>query len=837
MNREPLPIDALLTDIVAQLLRHGNLVLRAPTGAGKTTRVPSALLDGGLAAKGRIVVLEPRRLAARAAAARMAYERGSAVGEEIGYHVRFDRKFSPATRILVVTEGILLRMMQDDPFLENVAIVVLDEFHERSLDCDLAIGMLRLLQQTVRNDLHLVIMSATLAAENVARFLGDCPVLTSEGRLHSVTIQYRPRPTSVPWPVAAAQATEDMLERTDGDLLVFLPGLQEIRHTAHHLERIAAEGNMLVLALHGDLPLGQQDAALQPQSQRRIVLATNVAETSVTVEGISGVVDTGLVRLQMFDAHTGLDRLRLMPISRSSADQRAGRAGRTRPGTCIRLWSEAAHRLKPQETEPEIRRVDLAGAVLHLLSLGETDLGKFPWFEPPQEASLQQARLLLERLDALENGMLTPLGATLARLPLHPRLGRMLLEAHRLGCLDQAALAAALLTERDPFRTSMDRPAVRSRAASRSDVLDRVEEIERFRGANSGAAGSLNRAAVHFVLRSRDQLLRSVRQELGPSATSDSEEGLLRALLAAFPDRLVRRRGPGSRQGLMVGGRGVRLAPQSSVMDTELFLAIDLDAGSAEALVRQASVVERAWLEEDKLRTRIDVEFDEDLEKVVARRRVRFEDLVLEEGTASFASEEEVARVLADAAGRHIERVLPEPDSPAGNFRTRVRCLRGWMPELDLPAFEQKDVMDLLTFLCAGRRSFAEIKNADWLSALRGKLTHAQWQAIEREAPERLQVPSGSRIAVRYDEGRPPVLAVRIQEIFGWRDTPRIAGGRVRVLLHLLAPNQRPQQVTEDLASFWSNTYPLIRKELRARYPKHAWPENPLEAVPRRRPS
>jgi ATP-dependent helicase HrpB len=843
-----LPIDPVLPDVVAALRRGLAVVVRAPPGAGKTTRVPPALLDAGAARAGRILVLEPRRVAARAAARRMALERGGRVGDEVGYSVRFDRQYGARTRILVVTPGVLLRFLHDDPCLESASIVVFDEFHERGLESDLALGMVRLVQQTVRLDFRVVVMSATLAVANISAYLGGCPVVEGEGRLHPVDIVYEPRPERTPWPAAAARAAERLLDRTDGDLLVFLPGLQEIRQTARHLEGVASERGLAVLPLYGDLPAEQQDAALAPLDRRKIVLATNVAETSVTVEGVAGVVDTGLARALTFDAGVGLDRLRLTPISRASADQRAGRAGRTRPGVCVRLWSAASQLGRAEQTEPEIRRVDLAGALLHLLCMGEADVSRFPWLEPPPEATTARALTLLRRLGAVGEQGVTELGRLLVRLPVHPRLARLLVEGLRWGCLDRAALAAALLAERDPIARGMEqaRDSGAPLHGSVSDVLDRVEALEEFErtGRRVVTVGTLNRGAAKFLLRARDQLVRDAKKVSGTLSPDDkvpdfflaADDGVLRSLLAAFPDRVARRRKPGSRRGVMVGGRGVRLAASCGATDSELFLCIDVDAGRSETLVRQASAVEREWLPTDRIRTTVEVAFDPDAERVTARRRVRFEDLVLEEAQAPLPDGEETARVLAGAAAERLDRVAPPEDSPAGLYRTRVCCLREWMPELGLPAFDETDLRDLLQWLCAGRRSFAELRAADWLSALQGRLTHAQRQAVEREAPERLAVPSGSRIAVKYELGRPPVLAVRIQEVFGLADTPRVAAGRVRVLLHLLAPNYRPQQVTDDLASFWANTYPQVRKELRARYPKHAWPEDPRTAPPERRP-
>jgi ATP-dependent helicase HrpB len=840
-----LPIDAVLPEIAAALRRQPCVVVRAPTGAGKTTRVPPAILDAGLAGRGRIIMLEPRRLAARAAAYRMAAERGGRLGDVVGYQVRFDRQYGPQTRILVVTPGILLRFLQDDPFLESTSIVIFDEFHERSLENDLALGMVRLVQQTVRPDLRIVAMSATLASEAVSAYLGNCPVVASEGRLYPVEIVYEPRSVQQLWPAATAQAVARFLDRTDGDLLVFLPGLQEIRQTARQLDPLIQERDLAVLPLHGDLPAQQQDAALVRGDRRKVVLATNVAETSVTVEGITGVVDTGLARMLVFDPAVGLDRLQLTPISRASAEQRAGRAGRTQPGVCVRLWSEAAHRGRPEQTEPEIRRVDLAGAVLQLLCLGEADVLHFPWLEPPREAAVRQALALLRLLGATGEQGVTDLGRVLARLPVHPRLGRLLVEGQRLGCPDRVALAAALLSERDPFTRALDqpRPAEGQRHATRSDVLDRLETLEEFERHRriTSSLGVLNRNAAHFVLRARDQLARSLRQEARKTPrpgeqTEDPDEAVLRALLAAFPDRVARRREPGSRRGVMVGGRGVRLAPSSGVTEPELFVCVDVDASETETLVRQASAVQRDWLPPEQLSVATEVAFDPAAERVMARRRLRFADLVIEESQPALPEGDQVAQALTAAAAESLERVLPPSDSAAGLYLTRVRCLGLWMPELQLPAFDEADLRGLLSWLSPGCRSFADLRKAAWLEALQGKLTHAQRQAVEREAPERITVPSGSRVALRYEVGRPPVLAVRIQEMFGLRDTPRVAGGRVRVLLHLLAPNFRPQQVTDDLASFWANTYVQVRKELRARYPRHAWPEDPCSATAERRP-
>lgn len=881
---DSLPIDQVLPRLVAALREAGGVVLQAPTGAGKTTRVPVALWQAGLADDRQIVMLEPRRLAARAAARRMAAELGVELGREVGFQVRFERCAGPDTRILVVTEGVLLRMLHDDPFLETVGIVVFDEFHERSLDVDLGLGMTRLLRRTVRPDLRVVVMSATLAGESVARYLDDCPLVTSEGRLFPVDIEYMPREARQPWPEVITRALWRLLPRTAGDILVFLPGVGEIHQTSRQLADMARREQFDIAPLYGDLPADQQDAVLNPGPRRRVILATNVAETSVTVPGVTGVIDTGQARIMAFDPAVGLDRLELAAISQASADQRAGRAGRLQPGHCLRLWSASQHGSRPAHNEPEVRRVDLAGAVLQLHSLGESDILAFPWFEPPRAAAARKATELLEQVGALREGQLTPTGRLLARLPVHPRIGRLLLEGHQAGCLDRIALAAALLSERDPFgRGGAGGPAGPggsagsvgarganrggpgsagfTRSATRSDLLERVEALEEHldSGRVDFPCGSLSRGAVRTVVQARDQLARLVRsalrrappQAMAPSAAGSSlagtgsssgaaggsrDDAFLRAVFAAFPDRLACRREPQSPRALMTGGRGVRLDPASGVHHAELFVCVALDAGQGESRVRLASAVERDWLPRDGFTTAIDVQFDDATNRLVARRRVRYADLVLDESPAALPSGEAAAQALATAAASRLSHVLPASDSDAGRYLARVRCLREWMPELDLPPLADTDLTPLLPWVCAGCRSLAEVRDADWQSAIASLLTPAQQQAVRREVPERLTVPSGSHIALTYEPGRPPVLAVRIQEVFGLRDTPRIAGGRVRVLMHLLGPNYRPQQVTDDLASFWGYAYLEIRKELRRRYPKHAWPDDPATATPESRP-
>lgn len=902
-----LPIDVVLPALVTAFQSSNCVVLRAPAGAGKTTRVPPALLAAGLPGRpgdktagnraGQIVMLEPRRIAARTAARRMAFERGERVGQTVGYRVRFEESVSRDTRILVVTEGVLLRRLQDDPFLEDIEVVVFDEFHERRLDSDLALAMVRRVQQTVRPELRIVVMSATLDPTAIAKYLGDCPIVESEGRLHPVRIEYlrpgdlrssdlrageRQHMTDL-----ATRGVETVLLETTGDVLVFLPGVGEIMKTRTELETLSRRHNLEVLPLFGDMTPEEQDRVLSPCDRRKIVLSTNVAETSVTIEGVTAVVDTGLARQMNFDADVGLDRLELTPISKASTDQRAGRAGRTQPGVCLRLWEESAQRRRPDFDAAELRRVDLSSAVLRLFAWGETDIAAFPWFESPPAESIDHAVKLLRLLGAIDESGITSLGQMIVPLPVAPRIGRLLVEAFRLGQPDRAALMAAMLSERDPFLrgpaadrnsrgTGNQGGGIRTTSIhrSRSDVLDRLHAVEDFlsTGQTNSPCGEINRNAVRTLTQVAKQIaeaLRSAKHDLatphrsssaahhhpfspglgekvagrpdeGASVRSrvvsdqplSSDEVLLRALVAGFPDRVARRRDVTSDKGLMVGGRGVKLGPKSAVQMSPLFLCVDIDGAGIEATVRQASEVQREWLPPDQVRSGEELFFHPTQKQVVARRRVAFADLILEETPTAIIDREAAAEVLFEAARGQLESVIPGDDDAFSSFLARVRCLKQWMPDLPLPAFDESMMLDVLHELCQGRRSFADLKSAPWLSTLQSKMDYALVQTIEREAPERITVPTGSRMRLTYEEGRPPVLAVRIQEIFGMKATPRIAGGRVPVLLHLLAPNMRPQQVTDDLASFWVNTYEDVRKELKRRYPKHSWPEDPLTAPP-----
>ncbi len=869
----PLPIDEVLADLVSQLSCAGCVVLVAPTGAGKTTRVPPALLDAGLAGDGAVVMLEPRRLAARAAARRMTAERGGRLGDEVGYRVRFDRKVSQATRIEVVTEGLFVRRLQGDPFLSGVGAVIFDEFHERHLDGDLALAMVRRLRDELRPDLPLVIMSATLDAEGIAAAL-DCPVVRCEGRSHPVEIAYLPSAPSGPLGEQVLRGVAAVLGRSEGDVLVFLPGRGAIAASERALGDLARQHDLDLCRLYGELPGDQQDRVLRSGPRRKVILATNVAETSVTIEGVTAVVDTGLARIPEFDPAVGLDRLAVLPISKASADQRAGRAGRTAPGFCARLWTQGQQRSLAEVLAPEIQRLDLAGPVLQLRAWGEADPGALPWLQPPSAASLALADQLLRRLGAWDGERVTPVGQALSRLPLPPRLARLGLEGVAHGVTRRAALACALLSERDPA------PRVRRAGTSgNSDLTDRLNQLEaqasggRRRGGPGGAGAGgggpgWNHGAAQQILRVAQELTRLLEardqdvpmgtagsetapQQLGERRGSGSQTSgrgsesectdhmLGRALLAAFPDRLARRRGPGSDRAVMVGGRGVRVDASSIVREAPLFLCLSLEGSarkSGEALVRLAAAVERDWLPEERLTEEEIVVFDRERLSVGVRRRVLFDDLLLEEHSVPGKDAQGLAQALEEAARADLHGALDLERRELKTFLDRVAWVAEWLPEFEWPALDERALADLLPSLCHGRRSFAELRKAPLLDLVRGLLGHHLLAILDREAPERVAVPSGSRIALTYDRAQAPRLAVRIQEMFGLKETPRLARGRVPVVLHLLGPNMREQQVTDDLASFWANTYPLVRKDLRRRYPKHSWPEDPLTASPRARP-
>ena len=877
-----LPIDALLADIVASLRAAPSLVLEAPPGAGKTTRVPAALLDARLADDGEVWVLEPRRLAARMAARRVAEERGERVGETVGYQVRFEDVSSARTRLRFLTEGVFTRRLLGDPQLTGVGAVVLDEFHERHLQSDLALALLRRLQRAPRPDLKLVVMSATLAAAPVAQFLNDCPTLRSEGRRFEVEIEHLARPDERPLAEQVAAAVGRLLAAgLAGDVLVFLPGAAEIRRAQDACTPLAAENDLLVLPLHGELSAAEQDRVVRPAERRKLILSTNVAESSVTIDGVVAVVDSGLARVAGHSPWSGLPTLQVARVSQAAATQRAGRAGRTQPGRCLRLYTAQDFNARPAHELPEVQRLDLADAALELHAAGIGDLNKFDWFEPPTAPALAAADALLVQLGALDTGgRVSALGRRMLRLPLHPRLARLVTEAEVRGVARAGCLVAALGGERDirapqlfDARTRTDRQATKHGTSDLLELFDLFNEAERanFAPARLRALG-LEPGAVRAVERVRRQLQRAIspaggeekreekrkasraagsssRRADNATLTDDEETALLIAILAGYPDRVARRRDVAAQADaanvelLLAGGGAAVLAPESVVRRAEFLVAVEAEEqrGTGRAggrggrtRVRLASAIEPDWLLDlfpARVREQAELTWNAQAERVEGVSRLLYEQLVLTESRAAEPRGEDAARVLAAAALAAGWRAFVEPEA-VERLLARVAFMARTFPEAGFPMLDEDDVRASLAELCAGRRSFAELRAAardgELIERLRQRLSPEQARLLNTMAPERVALASGRQVRVNYEPAQPPWIASRLQDFFRMREGPRVAGGRVALVLHLLAPSQRPVQVTTDLAGFWARHYAQVRRELARRYPRHAWPENPL---------
>lgn len=848
-GREPLPIDPLLGTIADSLRLHPCLVLEAPPGAGKTTRVPAALLDAGFAQQGDIVVLEPRRIAARLAARRVAAERGERVGESIGYQVRFEDVSSERTRVRFLTEGILTRRLVSSPRLDGVSVAILDEFHERHLQTDLALALLRRLQQGERPDLRIVVMSATLDPEPISAFLGDCPIVKSEGRRFDTRIDFSDAPDDRRLESKVASAVRTLLdEGLDGDVLVFLPGAAEIRKARELVGPLADAAGVELAMLHGDLPLAEQDRAIARSDRRKIVLTTNVAETSVTVEGVVAVVDSGLARVAGHAPWSGLPTLRVSPISRASATQRAGRAGRLRPGRCIRLYARRDFEARPEHELPEIRRSDLADTLLVLRSSGVRDPSTFPWFEAPEPSAHASAETLLRALGAIDvEGQLTGTGREMLRYPIHPRLGRMIVEGARRGVFEDACTMAALLGERDlslerRMQSRQPGPAApRDLAASSSDLLDALELFHEAEAAGFDADrlrwAGIDAGAARSVERSRKQLARGGRPaEPKATASCDAESALLLSVLAGYPDRVAKRI-RGRELGLAAGGAAT-LDDSSAVRDAEYLVAVDAEerreSRGRRVIVRTASAIRPDWLLDlfpDVVRSSSSPLWNPQRERVETVERLEYGSLVIEESRSVGIASPEASAMLAQQAESLGVHTLA-PDGELERWLERARVVAAHVPEAGVAA-PAADAMRLaLRAACEGISSFAELRQAGILGALKSLWSSAERQAVESCAPERVSLPGGRSLRIHYEPGVDPWVESRLQDFFGSATGPSIARGRVPLVLHLLAPNQRAVQVTRDLAGFWERTYPGVRKELCRKYPKHAWPEDGRTASP-----
>jgi ATP-dependent helicase HrpB len=830
-----LPIEPLLPTIRETLATHRALVLQAPPGAGKTTLVPLALLDASWLAGRSIVMLEPRRLATRGAAVRIASLHGDRLGETIGYRMRGDSRVSARTRIEVVTEGVLTRRMQRDPTLDGVGLLIFDEFHERSLDADLGLALALRTQELVRDDLRLLVMSATLDGESVSRLLGGAPILTSEGRNFPVETHYVTPRADARLESTVAAAISDALRTTDGDMLVFLPGAGEIRRV-EVLLGARDLGGAVVAPLFGALSPEQQDFAIfgDASGRRRIVLSTSIAETSLTIEGVRVVIDAGLSRVPRFSPATGMTRLETVRVSRASAEQRRGRAGRVAPGVCIRLWPEHAMHSLSAHTSPEIVNADLAPLALDLAAAGVSDPSELRWLDTPSSPAYAQGRELLVELEALDaNGAITSRGSEMAALPMHPRLAHMLLHARRSGESRVGAELAALLSERDVFRPFGPAPID-------ADVALRIDAIRNMGSAPAGA--DLDRDGLRRVRAEVDRLARQRDDNMSSRNHPPAERGgdSIGALLAlAYPDRVAQRR-PGERaRFLLRNGRGAELPGAQTLSENSYIVAVELDDRRPESRIFLAAAIELAELRElfsTQIVVEDIVEFDDATESVIARRRERLGAIVLRDVALAEPSEEQIRRALVNAIRRRGVAALPWSDG-AQKIRARMAFVAAhdatW-PDVSDAALDAR-IDAWLAPLLDGVRRLSQLERVDLTSALSNLLNWQQRRSLDELAPTHIEVPTGSRIPVDYSDVHAPSLAVRIQEVFGLTESPRVFDGRVSITMELLSPAHRPVQVTRDLAGFWRTSYFDVRKDLRGRYPKHEWPEDPINATPTRR--
>ena len=788
-----LSIDGLLPEILKSLKNNRNLVLVAAPGAGKTTRVPPALLQ---LTNQEVWVLEPRRIAARMAARRVASELGERVGDTVGYQVRFEDVSGPKTRLRFLTEGVLTRRMLSDRRLSQAGIVVLDEFHERHMEGDLALALLLDLQRTVRPDLKLLIMSATLDAEPIRQHL-QCGVLTSEGRMFPLVERYTAH-SSERLDMQVAAALEALLASSPkGDILVFLPGAAEIRYAMQAVEPAARRHNLLVLPLHGDLSPQEQDRAVEPAAQRKVILSTNVAESSITIDGLSAVIDSGLERMAFDSPWTGIPELRVTRVSQASARQRAGRAARTGPGTVVRLYTQEDFARRPAQNQPEITRRELAQLLLDLHAM-DCDIRKLPWLDTPPEGNIKAATDLLERLGAFGSA-----GKKMARLPLTPRLARLVVEAEARdaawsGCRIAAALSAG------------ERLQGASRHASPSDLFLLAERDWQYR-----------------TKQTFDQISRAARVGQPKQAP---DEALLISILTAFPDRVARRKQKG--EYMLAGGGAAKLSEDSALGGADLIVAVDVEERKDKGLplIRLASKVEPEWLLDlfpERMTDQIGLDWNKTLERVEARSALLYDGLVIEESRSGEVLPEGAALLLARKAVEvGMARFVGEEDWLGLQARLQFAA-----EHLSLPAIDDAFLLPLVERAAYGLKSFTELK-----SALAGQLLRVLLEGFPKDvarrfeeiAPGLMRLPGGRMVKVRYGVGQPPWVASRLQDFFGMKETPRVADGRVAVVVHLLAPNQRPVQMTSDLAGFWERLYPEVRRELSRRYPRHAWPERPV---------
>ena len=836
----PLPIYEIEPALLAawrSAPERRRYIIEAPTGSGKSTQLPQMLLRNDLLQGGEVVILQPRRIAARMLARRVAEELNVRLGDEVGYQVRFEGAVSAKTRIRYVTEGILLRRMMDDPHLRGVSALIFDEFHERHLYGDITLARALDLQETTRPDLAIFVMSATLQSEALKSYLHPAVHLVSEGRTFPVSIRYAPQRSVVRgeiWDHAARVCGEALAAQREGHALIFMPGGYEIRKTLDALSREKWANHFDLLPLHGELTPSQQDAAVTDSGRRRIVVATNVAETSLTIDGVQVVVDAGTARIASWDANRGINTLTVQSISRASADQRAGRAGRTAPGVCWRLWSEESNGRRAAAEVPEVLRLDLAEVVLTLKAAGVADLEKFRWFEKPDPRGMERAVTLLHELGALDAVGITDTGRRLTRYPLHPRQARMMEAAATQGCVPPIALCVALLQGRSIFMHGAEGQRKFATADDGSDFLPLLRAWQaaaerRFHPDACGQLG-LNGKAASEAERLAGRLEKLTGAAMGHAGDLPDGETLAKIVLRGYSDQVARRTSVAGSACDVVGGRRGSVSKESVVRGEALLVAAEIaevQGRDLQVTLQLVTELKEDWLGDlfpDDFALVKAPYFDTTQRRVLQRERVTFRDLVIRERQSGEADETAAAAILAEEVMRG-NLTLTAWDENVEQWFARLNFLRRAMPELELPEFTDDDKRLVLEELFHGSRSFREIKDLSPLQALRDWLSHAQATALDRHAPPRIELATGRPAKIDYTRPEEPSVAVFIQQLFTQKDTPKIAGGRVPLVLSILAPNHRPIQVTRDLAGFWKNHYPAIKKEMERRYPRHEWRE------------